>query len=474
MVVGGFAGPAPVLEPPLPDADELVPAPVDDEAMLLFDMVDCAFDEVVDGGGGWTWTALVVDFEREMLGGGAFVKPGAALDVDVDDKGVTDEEDEACDEGIDWTGLEVATLVIVVDDGATEEAGADCLTPELEAGIVTATAEILTEGTEVCDWTEGRIAEVEGAVLLTPDTADEGPACGLVVIVTLGDITGLMMDEEGAVWWALLLDDAAVEGGTLELLEGGPIENTGREVEDCDGVDCEAIWLPVVGGADIVDIGDVDGGVARGWWLVVKVCAWEYEGGLSVELLVLWATGGVVDKLVVCCGGVWWVTWLVLLTEGGGAVLEPLECDEEDDAAGGEACTGSLLLWWTFWTIEVVRCFDGVAETVEGAGGGLFRVSNEARKQFSDFGRGRFTLARAFVNSFMSHLSLSLSLVLLLGGGGSSSKSSSSSSWSACSERAVTIAETDWSSALAATKLGFFPILFSLQEWFNMCISLVL
>lgn len=54
MVVGGFVGPAPVLEPPLPDTDELVPAPVDDEAMLLFDMVDCTFDEVVDGGGGWT------------------------------------------------------------------------------------------------------------------------------------------------------------------------------------------------------------------------------------------------------------------------------------------------------------------------------------------------------------------------------------------------------------------------------------
>lgn len=57
--------------------------------------------------------------------------------------------------------------------------------------------------------------------------------------------------------------------------------------------------------------------------------------------------------------------------------------------------------------------------------GWLFRVSNEARKQFSDLGRGKLTLARAFVNSLISHLSLSLDLLL---GGGVGARSTSSSS----------------------------------------------
>jgi len=68
--------------------------------ILLFDMVDCVVEQVVvDGGGGWTWTALVVDdLGKEILVGGGLVMGvdlgGADEEVDVDD------DDEACFEGI--------------------------------------------------------------------------------------------------------------------------------------------------------------------------------------------------------------------------------------------------------------------------------------------------------------------------------------------------------------------------------------
>lgn len=104
----------------------------------------------------------------------------------------------------------------------------------------------------------GLIADVDGAVVLTPVPLTEGPAWGLVVTVTLGDITGLIIAEDGAVGCVLLLEDVK---GTLELDEGGPIEKIGREAEDCVGGDCDVTAPPE--GADTV-VGDVEGGVASG------------------------------------------------------------------------------------------------------------------------------------------------------------------------------------------------------------------
>jgi hypothetical protein len=251
---------------------------------------------------------------------------------------------------------------------------------------------------------EGSGAWVEGGENVFEGVVDDEEVRGRVT-VTLGDMIGFVVEEEA------------------ELL--GWVEEVG---EGWGGVAMEAAIVMVMG--------------TRGWPTIVDE---EIEGCVSFG-------GGAGETgheetdllprlvfILLLLLGPRFCCWFLGegIGEGGGA-------DVVEEMMGAVA--------------TAMRYLDVDEAVADAVGVVPFNASREARKQFSDLGRGRFTLARALVSSRMSQLSLFLDLEA---GGGVGAKSTSSSSWAACSLRAVTMAETDWSS-LAATKFGFFPILFSL------------